>query len=175
LYYYGLFLIAMNGILAILGVVLGIIGMDRGWGYKAWIPLGIFSLIITVLIVLESQNNPYIIIYCILISIPQVLGVVPGIIGMDRGWGYKAWIPLGIFSLIITVLIVLAVYNGIWGAMRNAIVWIMIVIAELLGVVLGIIGINRGWGRKAWIPLGVALPTVMGSGIIILIITCCTT
>ena len=92
-------------ILLILGVVLGLVGMDRGWRYKAWIPLGVFLLNVTVLIVLGEYNRPSYIpigtytIYWLGIVIPELLGVVTGIIGLDRGWGYKAWIPLAVLSV----------------------------------------------------------------------------
>ena len=158
-------------ILLILGVVLGLVGMDRGWRYKAWIPLGVFLLNVTVLIVLAAYNRPYNIPehiaynrpYALLgytiqwlgIVIPELLGVVLGIVGMDRGWGYKAWIPLGVFLLIVTVLIVLRAYNTPEMVMAYITVWPILMIVELLGIALGIIGMHRGWGHKVWIPLAV--------------------
>jgi hypothetical protein len=150
-------------ILLILGVVLGLVGMDRGWRYKAWIPLGVFLLNVTVLIVLGEYNRPsYIPIgtyttYWLGIVIPELLGVVPGIIGMDRGWGYKAWIPLGVFLLIVTVYttVEVAVGHADGLAMAYITVWSILMIVELLGVALAIVGMGRGWGYKAWIPLAV--------------------
>ena len=90
-------------ILLILGVVLGLVGMDRGWRYKAWIPLGVFLLIVTVLIVLRAHNTPelvmaYITVWPILMIV-ELLGVALAIVGMGRGWGYKAWIPLAVLSV----------------------------------------------------------------------------
>jgi hypothetical protein len=156
-------------ILVILGVVLGIIGMDREWGHKAWIPFGIFSLNVTVLIVLAAYIRPYNIpehialnrpsmamaytIPWLFIVIQELLVVVPGIIGMGRGWGYKVWIPLGVFSLIITVTIVVDAYNRPYMVTGYITIWLILVILELLGLVFGIIGIKRGWRHKAWIPL----------------------
>ena len=142
-------------ILVIVGVALGIIGIDRGWGRRSWIPLGVFSLNVTILIVLGAFNRPdmamdYIKLWLILV-IPQLLAVVPGIIGIDRGWGYKAWIPLGIFLLVLTALFITRI-SFLMGSIE---IWLILVILELLGVVPGIIGMNRGWGHKAWIPLAV--------------------
>jgi hypothetical protein len=150
-------------ILLILGVVLGLVGMDRGWRYKALIPLGVFLLNVTVLIVLAAFNRPYNIpdmrvsLFILGVVIPELLGVVPGIIGMDRGWGYKAWIPLGVFLLIVTVYttVEVAVGHADGLAMAYITVWSILMIVELLGVALAIVGMGRGWGYKAWIPLAV--------------------
>jgi hypothetical protein len=53
------------------------------------------------------------------------------------------------------VLIALGSYNRPYMAMGYITIWLILVIIELLGVVLGIIGMDRGLGHKAWIPLAV--------------------
>jgi hypothetical protein len=86
-----------------------------------------------------------------------ILGVVLGLVGMDRGWRYKAWIPLGVFLLIVTVYTTVEVAMGHADGLAMAYiqVWSILMIVELLGVALAIVGIGRGWGYKAGIPLAV--------------------
>ena len=86
-------------ILLILGVVLGLVGMDRGWRYKAWIPLGVFLLIVTVYTTVEIAVGHADGTVGSILVIVELLGVALAIVGMGRGWGYKAWIPLAVLSV----------------------------------------------------------------------------
>jgi len=86
-------------ILLILGVVLGLVGMDRGWRYKAWIPLGVFLLIVTVYTTVEVAVGHADGTVGSILVIVELLGVALAIVGMGRGWGYKAWIPLAVLSV----------------------------------------------------------------------------